>query len=111
MQTPTAARGKRGRIALIVISLVALFAGHGPAEAALTPEAAHDLAALKILSRAVVQVQDHYVDPRRIDPKEMIVSALDYVEKTVAEVMVEGEAKTNKLKVTVGSATKDFDIG
>jgi carboxyl-terminal processing protease len=70
----------------------------------------YDLAALKIFNRVVIQLKDAYVDPKRIDPKLMLVSALDSVEKQVAEVLVEGDAKSPKLKVTVGSATRDFDI-
>ncbi len=65
---------------------------------------------LPILSRVILQVKDNYVDPQRIDPKLMIVSALETVEKTVAEVMVQGDAKSPKLTVTVGPSTQDFDI-
>jgi carboxyl-terminal processing protease len=65
---------------------------------------------LQILSRVIVHIKDNYVDPKRIDPKAMIVSALDMVEKTAAEVMVDGDAKAGKVTVTVGSASRVFDI-
>ncbi|MBS2031932.1 MAG: PDZ domain-containing protein [Deltaproteobacteria bacterium] len=73
-------------------------------------KAHYDLAALKIFNRVVIQLKDSYVDPKRVNPKLMLVAALDGVEKTVAEVMVEGDEKSNSIKVTVGSASRDFDI-
>jgi len=65
----------------------------------------YQLDKLPVLSRVIIEVKNNYVDPHRIDPKGMVVAAVDMVEKTVAEVMVEGTAQTGKLKVTVGSAT------
>jgi len=65
---------------------------------------------LPVLSRVVIYVKENYVDPRRVDPKAMLGAALEQVEKTVAEVMVEGDVKDGKLKVTVGSATREFDV-
>jgi carboxyl-terminal processing protease len=73
------------------------------------PEA-YELGKLPILSRVIIYVKENYVDPRLVDPKAMLVAALDRVEKTVAEVMVEGSAVSGKVKVTTGSATREFDI-
>ena len=55
-------------------------------------------------------MKDNYVDPSRFDPKQMVVSALESVEKTVAEVMVQGDAKSPKLTLTVGEAQRELDI-
>ncbi len=65
---------------------------------------------LPILSRVILSVKDNYVDPSRFDPKRMVVAALESVEKTVAEVMVQGDAKSAKLTLTVGSSTRDLDL-
>ncbi len=73
-------------------------------------EPPYPLAKLPIFSRVLIAVKENYVDPKRIDPKAMVVSALDQVEKTVAEVMVEGDAASGRLQVTVGAAKKAFDI-
>jgi carboxyl-terminal processing protease len=51
---------------------------------------------LRVYSRVVNYVAENYVDPKRIDPKAMVVAALEQVEKTVAEVMVEKETSTPK---------------
>jgi carboxyl-terminal processing protease len=65
---------------------------------------------LPILSRVILSVKDNYVDPSRFDPKRMVVTALESVEKTVAEVMVQGDAKSPKLTLTVGSSVRELDI-
>jgi carboxyl-terminal processing protease len=70
----------------------------------------YQLERLPILSRVILQVKDNYVEPSRIDPKAMVVAALEMVEKTVAEVMVQGDEKSPKLTITVGAAQRDFDI-
>lgn len=70
----------------------------------------YDLSSLEIFRKVVVYIKDNYVDPKRIDPKEMFVAALEAVEKSTAEVMVEGTAKDGKVKVTCGNATREFDF-
>jgi carboxyl-terminal processing protease len=65
---------------------------------------------LPILSRVILSVKDNYVDPSRFEPKQMVVSALESVEKTVAEVMLQGDAKSPKLTLTVGPSQRDLDI-
>jgi carboxyl-terminal processing protease len=47
------------------------------------------ISALSVFSNVALHVKDNYVDPERIDPKEMLVSALREIERQVAEVLVE----------------------
>jgi carboxyl-terminal processing protease len=70
----------------------------------------HDLSALKVLSKVILYVKDNYVDPKRVHPKEMMVAALESVEKTVPDVMVNGSAESGRLTVNVNGKVKDFDI-
>src|SRR5687767_11613651 len=72
--------------------------------------APHDLANPRLFTKVILYVKDHYVDPRRVKPKEMMIAALEYVEKTVPEVIVEGSADQSKLKVTVANKVQTFDI-
>jgi carboxyl-terminal processing protease len=81
------------------------------------PESIHDtspeqddLAALRIFNRVILLVKENYVDPKRVHPKEMMIAALDYVQRSVPDVIVDSDAQTGRVKVTVGTATKDFDI-
>src|SRR3954465_14525466 len=50
----------------------------------------YDLSSLETLRKTIVQIKDNYVDPSRINPKEMFTSSLEAVERQVAEGMVEG---------------------
>ncbi len=70
----------------------------------------HDLSALRVFNRVVLLIKDNYYDPKRIKPREMLVKALDNVERQVAEIMVDGDEKAPKLKVTVNKVSKEFDI-
>jgi len=69
-----------------------------------------DLASLKVFNRVVLQVKENYFDPGRIQPRQMLVDSLDYVEKQIPEVMVDGDAKAGEVKVTVGGNTQTFAI-
>jgi carboxyl-terminal processing protease len=69
----------------------------------------YELEKLPVLTRVALAVKDNYVDQKRIDGRAMLFAALDSVEKTVAEVMVDGDPKVGKFTVTVGNATKQFD--
>ncbi len=70
----------------------------------------HDLAALRVFTKVILYVKDNYVDPKRVKPKEMMVAALEYVEKTVPDVMVDGNVEAGTLKVNVNGKVKDFDL-
>ncbi len=70
----------------------------------------HDLSALRVFTKVILYVKDNYVDPKRVKPKEMMVSALEYVEKTVPDVMVDGSAESGTLKLNVNGKLKQFDI-
>src|SRR5438477_9084064 len=82
--------------AVVFLSLASIPSDRAPsalrtkdARAAVEPKDGYDLASLDIFRRSIVQIKDNYVDPTRINPKEMFTSALEAVERQVAEVMVE----------------------
>src|SRR5262249_30113271 len=70
----------------------------------------HDLSALKIFNKVVIYVKDAYVDPKRINPREMMIAALEQVERTVPGGMVEADKDRQKLHLNVNGKTRDFDI-
>jgi carboxyl-terminal processing protease len=92
---------KTARLALfapaaIAASLIALSSDRSPlrtreAHAAVDPQKDknYDLASLDVFRKTIVQIKDNYVDPSRINPKEMFTASLEAVERQVAEVMVE----------------------
>ncbi|MDP1921793.1 MAG: MXAN_5808 family serine peptidase [Myxococcales bacterium] len=73
-------------------------------------KAPHELSALRVLTKVILYVKDNYVDPKRVRPKEMMVAALEAVEKSVPEVMVDGSAESGKVRLNVNGKNKEFDI-
>ena len=71
----------------------------------------HDLSALRVLTKVIHYVKENYVDPKRVRPKEMLVASLEAVEKSVPDVMVDGNAEQGRVKVNVNGKFKEFDIG
>jgi carboxyl-terminal processing protease len=86
--------------------------GGAAARASLTgsEKPAHELSSLRILTKVILYVKENYVDPKRVKPKEMMVQALEYVEKAVPDVMVDGSPETGKLRLNVNGKIRDFDI-
>jgi carboxyl-terminal processing protease len=70
----------------------------------------YDLQALRIFNGTLMHVNDSYVDPTRVDPKQMLLGALDQVQKQVAEVLVEPHAEQNKVLVRVDTSQQEFGI-
>jgi len=75
--------------------------------------AGEQLTELRVFNKVVLLVKEQYVEPNRIQPKEMLRAALDAVEKSVPEVLVE-DVDDNTLKVAIGTAAgieeRIFDI-
>lgn len=65
---------------------------------------------LDTFNKTLVRIHDAYVDPTRIDPKQMLIAALDSVQKHVAEVLVEAHPEKNKILIRVDTASKEFNI-
>lgn len=70
----------------------------------------YELSQLRVLSKVTNYVKENYVDPKRVRPREMLVSSLEAVEKAVPEVLVDGSAESGKLRVNVNGKLKEFDI-
>ncbi|AKQ64190.1 Carboxyl-terminal protease precursor [Myxococcus hansupus] len=63
-----------------------------------------------MLTKVILYVKENYVDPKRVKPKEMMIASLEYVEKSVPDVLVDGNAETGKLNVNVNGKQREFDI-
>ncbi|MBN1208101.1 MAG: PDZ domain-containing protein [Myxococcaceae bacterium] len=73
-------------------------------------KAPHELSSLRVFTKVILYVKDNYVDPKRVKPKEMMIAALEYVEKSVPDVLVDGSAETGKLALNVNGKQREFDI-
>ena len=71
----------------------------------------YDLGSHQTLSRVILLIKEHYVDPDRIQAYEMFLSALDTIQRSVPEVLIDDSDAPNRVKVSVGKATQFFDLG
>jgi carboxyl-terminal processing protease len=90
---------------------VGLGAGEPSSAAQKDDKRPYDLAALRVFNNTLMRVNDSYVDPTRVEPKQMLLAALDQVQKSVAEVLVEPHPESNKVVVRVDTAQQEFGIG
>jgi carboxyl-terminal processing protease len=121
----TTGRGRRRRrwakgLLVAAAVLAALFLTvtrqHGLRVAAETSRAApesgrdYDLTALRVFSNALVRAKENYADPTRIDPRAMLLGALDYVQRFTPEVVVD-QPSQNQILVRVDAAERAFPVG
>lgn len=82
---------------------------------ATTEEGDYDLASLKILNRVLLQIKDNYVEPDRIEPNKMLVYALDEIQNSIAEVVVDFDRHKDEnpqaVTVSVNERSKQFQVG
>jgi carboxyl-terminal processing protease len=73
--------------------------------------APYDLTQVKVVNEVLKTIRDRYVDPRRVKPKDMLLSALDYVQKDVAQVIVtREETNPSQVKVRVDTQERAFRV-
>jgi carboxyl-terminal processing protease len=74
------------------------------------PPAPYDLTQLKVVNEVLKTIRDRYVDPKRVKPKEMLLSALNYVQRDVAQVIVLHEDGAPTARVRVDAQEKEFRV-
>ncbi|MCL2447760.1 MAG: S41 family peptidase [Polyangiaceae bacterium] len=73
--------------------------------------APYDLTQVKVVNEVLKTIRDRYVDPRRVKPKDMLLSALDYVQKDVAQVIViRDDNNPSQVKVRVDTQEREFRV-
>jgi len=71
---------------------------------------AYDLTRLEAVTATIQTIRDKYVDPSRVKPREMLLSALDFVQRDVAQVIVLRGSSDQEVTVRVGSNEKRFPV-
>jgi carboxyl-terminal processing protease len=75
---------------------------------------AYDLQALMTLNRAILHIEDSYVEPERVNRRKMIGAALREVQRVVPEVMVyvreDAEKVPVEIEVQVNEVRKTFSV-
>jgi carboxyl-terminal processing protease len=72
----------------------------------------YDLALLPIFSKTLFYVRENYFDKNRLDPKRMLVGALDFVQRDVPEILIDRwpEHDPKQVTVKVNGQQKSFSI-
>ncbi len=55
-------------------------------------------------------IRGKYVDPSRVKPRTMFLSALNQIQREVAQVIVQHQEKSNTVKVQVDTESKEFRV-
>ncbi len=69
-----------------------------------------DLTKLKVMNRAILQVNENYVDPERVDHQRMMLAGLNEIQRSVAPVLVHYEEGAESLTVQVNGDTSEFMV-
>lgn len=75
-----------------------------------TPGAAYDLTELRVINETLKKIRNKYVDPSRINPQQMFLSALNQVQREVAPVIVLHEDNSPSLQIRVGTEERAFRV-
>ncbi|MFO0722224.1 MAG: MXAN_5808 family serine peptidase [Myxococcota bacterium] len=67
------------------------------------------ISALSVFSNVALHVKDNYVDPSRINPKEMLMASLAEIERQVAEVLVE-DLGDGRVRISVPDQQKIITV-
>ena len=88
-----------------------LWRGFEPAIAGPTqePKAPYDLTRLEAVNETLKYIRKKNVDPDRVKPKEMLLSALNYIQRDVAQVIVHQEEGETEITVQVEAESKKLD--
>lgn len=70
----------------------------------------YDLTRLQVLNRVILEVNQHYVDPSRVKPKQMFLAGLNGIQANVAPVLVHYQADARELAVQVNEQRRSFPV-
>jgi carboxyl-terminal processing protease len=90
-----------------------LWKGLGAAQAVTAPGAdktPYDLTRLAAVNETLDLIRKKYVDPGRVKPRQMFLSALDQVQQEVAQVIVLHNERSPTLKVRVDTEEREFRV-
>lgn len=89
-----------------------LWDGLAPAVAAsgTNTSTTYDLTQLRVVNEVLKTVRERYVDPKRVKSKDMLLSALNFVQRDVAQVIVLHEEGAASVKVRVDTQEKEFRV-
>ncbi len=73
-------------------------------------EVKYDLTQLRAVNATLDHIRKKYVEPERVDPRQMFLGALDMIQKSVAQVIVSHEKNAATVTVRVEDEEKKFRV-
>ncbi len=74
------------------------------------PQTPYDLTELVAVNETLHRIRSKYVDPQRIKPRQMFLSALNEIQKEVAQIIILHEEKASTVRVQVENEFRDFHV-
>jgi carboxyl-terminal processing protease len=70
----------------------------------------YDLARMVALRFALLEINNSYVDPTRVHPRQMLLKGLEAIQRNVAQVLVRHEEGSNSVTVVADTAEQAFNV-
>ncbi len=71
----------------------------------------YDLARMVALRFALLEINNSYVDPTRVHPRQMLLKGLEAIQRNVAQVLVRHEDGANEVTVIAETGEQSFALG
>jgi carboxyl-terminal processing protease len=70
----------------------------------------YDLTRMVALRFTLLEINNSYVDPTRVHPRQMLLKGLEAIQRSVAQVLVRAEEGSNRVTVVADTAERTFDL-
>lgn len=70
----------------------------------------YDLTRMVALRFALLEINNSYVDPTRVHPRQMLLKGLEAIQRAVAQVLVRAEDGSTRVTVVADTAERSFDL-
>ncbi len=74
------------------------------------PDPNYDLVRMSVLRHVLLEINNNYVDPSRVHPRDMLLKGLDAIQRSVAQVLVRHEDNAPTLTVRVDTHEQTFQV-
>ncbi len=88
----------------------ALWQGLVPPASAGQKGAFYELTQLNVVNDVIKNIGERYVDPKRVRSRDMFLSALNYVQRDVPQIIVMHEEGSNIARVRIDAKERDFRV-
>jgi carboxyl-terminal processing protease len=75
------------------------------------PDPNFDLTRMQVLRYVMLEINNNYVDPARVHPRDMLLKGLDAIQRSVAQVLVRHDDRASTVTVRVDTHEQTFTIG